>query len=139
MALLAHCTSVVSRALIWVERLGTVLVWRGYGEGSDSGALASLRIELNEPSMFSLAFESRTAAVVTTAANSADELVFTSLPEMPESAAVIPIVRGEELIFFLYVDNGPAQVADATVEELRRLGIAAGAALQRIAQQRRLG
>lgn len=135
-ALLEQCKRAVSRALIWVERLGTIVLWRGYGEGSDAAMLGSLRLELDEPSMFSLALESRAPWSVSSAACEADEMLFTTLPEMPERAVVVPVFSAEQLIFFLYVDNGAQGIPEEVIAGLARLASDADATLQFIAAQR---
>jgi hypothetical protein len=135
-ALLDYSAGLVTRSLIWVERLGTVLLWRGSGEDSDSGVLASLRIDLAEPSLFSEALATRALCSVRAVTNSADELLFTSFPEMPQRGAVLPIFRAQDLVLFLYVDNGAAELTDSTLADLERVTRDAGEALLRIARQR---
>ena len=130
-AVLGFCAPLFLRRMMLVVRKGTVMGWRGEGDGVDQEKVRAISIPLSEPSVF-------------VGLTQGTEFWLGPLPEMPrnmELAAglggappkdcfILPVTVREKTVCFLYLDNGEGGVGGLPTADLRRLAAKAGLAFQ---------
>ena len=130
-AVLGYCAPLFRRRLMLVVRKGTVMGWRGEGEGIDQDRVRTISIPLADPSVF-------------VGLAQGAEFWLGPLPEMPHNMAlaaglggappkecyVVPMTVREKVVCFLYLDNAEDGVGGLPMADLRRLAAKAGLAFQ---------
>ncbi len=130
-ALLEFCSPYLSRRLLLVVRRGHVIGWRGDGSDIDRNALSDLSIALDRPSVFGRVSKDSEFWRGPLPKMPADQPLVRALAGIPPSDCVIlPMFVGGKPLGFLYGDNVHLGVADAPIEELRRLVAKADLAFQ---------
>lgn len=129
------CRGRFERVLLLAVRYGTAMVVRGMGEGAEDPSLAALRIDLAQPSAFSAAANSRSPQVLSAPTSEQELQFFAAFPTPPLEGAILPVVRGGELMDLLYVDCGSNPLPESTLDELARLALAAAEAHARTGPQ----
>lgn len=131
-ALLAGLRASFERAALFAARTDSVQGWMGTGRGLDNGRLAAFRVPFDEPSVF---LNLRGGA----------SMHLGPLPPMPAhtelarcwrdepvgSCFLMPVSIRGHLAAVLYGDRAGRSLGGLDLAELRRLGNAAGAALER--------
>lgn len=106
-ALLALCHGVFRRVLFFIVREPWVLGWKGVGEGADTAA--SLRIPLDQPSVFQSVARNRTVFVGRLGEEEVNLRFLRALDKRPQTNAFLfPIVVRGRVVNLLYGDNGPS-------------------------------
>jgi hypothetical protein len=130
-AVLGFCTPLFRRRLMLVVRKGTVMGWRGEGDGIDQDMVRKISIPLTDPSVF-------------VGLTQGTELWLGPIPEMPRNmdfiaglggaapkdCFILPIMVREKTVCFLYCDNVEDGVGGLPMADLRRLAAKAGLAFQ---------
>jgi hypothetical protein len=130
-AVLGFCAPLFRRRLMLVNRKGTVMGWRGDGDGVDQTRIRKISIPLADPSVF-------------VGLTQGTELWLGPIPEMPRNmdfvaglggaapkdCFILPILVREKAVCFLYCDNIEDGVGGLPMADLRRLAAKAGLAFQ---------
>jgi hypothetical protein len=130
-AVLGFCAPLFRRRLMLMARKGTVIGWRGEGEGIEQEKLRAISIPLAEPSVF-------------VGLAQGTEFWLGPLPEMPRNMElvaglggatpkecfILPITVRDKAVCFLYLDNDEKGVGGLPMADLRRLAAKAGLAFQ---------
>ena len=130
-ALLGFSAHLFRRRLMLVVRKGTVMGWRGEGDGVEHEKVRAVSIPLNEPSVF-------------VGLTQGTEFWLGPIPEMPRNLELIaglggqappdcfilPVKVREKTVCFLYFDNIDKSVSGLPMADLRRLAAKAGVAFQ---------
>jgi hypothetical protein len=130
-AVLGFCAPLFRRRLMLVNRKGTVMGWRGEGDGVDQEKAREISIPLSEPSVF-------------VGLTQGTELWLGPIPEMPRNmdlvaglggtapkdCFILPVMVREKTVCFLYCDNAEDGVGGLPMADLRRLTAKAGLAFQ---------
>jgi hypothetical protein len=130
-AVLGFCAPLFRRRLMLVVRKGTVMGWRGEGDGIDQDAVRKISIPLADPSVF-------------VGLTQGTEFWLGPIPEMPRNmdfvagfggaapkdCFILPIMVREKTVCFLYCDNIENGVGGLPMADLRRLAAKAGLAFQ---------
>jgi hypothetical protein len=130
-AVLGFCAPLFRRRLMLVVRKGTVMGWRGEGDGVIQGMVRAISIPLAEPSVF-------------VGLTQGTELWLGPIPEMPQNMElvaglggaapkdcfILPITVREKTVCFLYCDNVEDGVGGLPMADFRRLTAKAGLAFQ---------
>jgi hypothetical protein len=130
-AVLGFCAPLFRRRLMLVVRKGTVMGWRGEGDGIDQEKVRKISIPLADPSVF-------------VGLTQGTELWLGPIPEMPRNmdlvaglggtapkdCFILPILVRDKTVCFLYCDNVEDGVGGLPMADLRRLTAKAGVAFQ---------
>jgi hypothetical protein len=130
-AVLGFCAPLFRRRLMLVVRKGTVMGWRGEGDGVDQETVRKISIPLTDPSVF-------------VGLTQGTELWLGPIPEMPRNmdfvaglggtapkdCFILPVMVREKTVCFLYCDNVEDGVGGLPMADLRRLTAKAGLAFQ---------
>jgi len=130
-AVLGFCAPLFRRRLMLVVRKGTVMGWRGEGDGVDQEKVRKISIPLADPSVF-------------VGLTQGTELWLGPIPEMPRNmdlvaglggaapkdCFILPVMVREKTVCFLYCDNVEDGVGGLLMADLRRLAAKAGLAFQ---------
>jgi len=130
-AVLGFCAPLFRRRLMLVNRKGTVMGWRGDGNGVDQTRIRMISIPLSDPSVF-------------VGLTQGTELWLGPIPEMPRNmdfvaglggaapkdCFILPVMVREKTVCFLYCDNVEDGVGGLPMADLRRLAAKAGLAFQ---------
>ncbi len=142
-SLLALCRHYFQRTVFFIVREPWVLGWTGAGEGMDRDLAQSLRVPLDEPSVFRLVTRDKTVFMGRLGPEEQTQAFARALSKRPQTnAALLPIVVRGRVINLIYGDNGAAgNVRPRLGDLLVRLQQAPRAYLriirQRIAESRR--
>ena len=130
-AVLGYSAPLFRRRLMLVVRKGTVMGWRGEGEGVVHERVRQISIPLDEPSVF-------------VGLTQGTEFWLGTLPDMqhnralvaalggtsPKDCFILPVKVREKPVCFLYYDNIEDGVGGLQMTDLRRLAAKAGLAFQ---------
>jgi hypothetical protein len=130
-AVLGYCAPLFRRRVMLVVRKGTVMGWRGEGDGIDQELVRAITMPLDQPSVF--------VGLVQGA-----EFWLGPLPEMPNNmdlaaglagdppkdCFIVPMTVREKAVCFLYLDNAEDGVGGLPMADLRRLAAKASLAFQ---------
>ncbi len=130
-AVLGFSAPLFRRRLMLVVRKGTVMGWRGEGDGVVQDRVRKISIPLDGPSVF-------------VGLTQGTEFWLGTLPEMPHNLAlvsglggtppkdcfILPVKVREKTVCFLYCDNINDGVSGLPMADLRRLAAKAGLAFQ---------
>jgi hypothetical protein len=118
-ALLALSHSVFRRVLFFIVREPWVIGWSGVGEGIDREAAASLRIPLDQPSVFQNVARNRTVFVGRLGDDEVNQRFLKALGKRPQTNLFLfPIVVRGRVVNLLYGDNGPTGNVKANLGNL---------------------
>ncbi len=135
---LAYCAGRFQRAFLLGESLGLARVGHAWGPGSDTEAVASLKVDLEAPSLLLSAMASASPTVFTTPECAQDEALFAALGGTGAShLAVIAIRNQGHAVAFIVADHGAAPVPTPALEELTRIAEKASDAFARLPSTRR--
>jgi hypothetical protein len=106
-AVVALCHGVFRRVLFFIVREPWVLGWTGLGEGVDRDLAETLRIPLDEPSVFQTVARNRTLFVGRLGEEDVNQRFLKALGKRPQTnAALFPVVVRGRVVNLLYGDNG---------------------------------
>jgi len=106
-ALLALCHCTFRRVVFFIVREPWVVGWSGIGEGIDRSLAASLRIPLDQPSVFQTVSRDKTMFIGRFGPDEENQRVLRALSKRPNTnAAVFPIVLRSRVVNLVYGDNG---------------------------------
>ena len=121
-ALLEFCAPYLKRRLLLVVRRGRVIGWRGDGSDIDRGAVRSISIPLDRPSIFGKVSKASEYWQGPLPKMPGDQPLIRALGGIPPSECLIlPMYVGNKPLGFLYGDNRDRGVADIPIDHLRRL------------------
>jgi hypothetical protein len=105
--LLALCRHYFRRVVFFIVREPWVLGWSGAGEGMDKTLAASLRIPLDQPSVFQVVARDKTVFVGRFGPEEESQRFLRIISKRPASnAALFPIVVKGRVVNLVYGDNG---------------------------------
>ncbi|WP_226994404.1 general secretion pathway protein GspE [Myxococcus hansupus] len=135
---LAYCAGRFQRAFLLGESLGLARVGHAWGPGSESEAVAGLKVDLEAPSLLLAAMSSTGPSVFTAPACAQDEAIFAALGGTNAShLAVIAIRNQGHAVAFIVADHGPEPVSTPALDELTRVAEKASDAFARLPTARR--
>ncbi|QDE94075.1 general secretion pathway protein GspE [Myxococcus xanthus] len=130
---LAYCAGRFQRAFLLGESLGLARVGHAWGPGSDSAAVAQLKVDLEAPSLLHTAKTSAGASVFDAPACPQDEAIFAALGgEGASHLAVIAIRSRGQAVAFIIADHGAEPIAAPALDELTLIAQKASEALSRL-------
>ncbi|QDE96876.1 hypothetical protein BHS05_14040 [Myxococcus xanthus] len=116
---LAYCAGRFQRAFLLGESLGLARVGHAWGPGSESAAVAGLKVDLEAPSLLHTAMTSMGASVFDAPACPQDEAIFAALGgEGASHLAVIAIRSRGQAVAFIVADHGAEPIAAPALDEL---------------------
>jgi hypothetical protein len=105
--LLVLCRHYFRRVVFFIVREPWVLGWSGTGEGMDKALAASLRIPLDQPSVFQVVARDKTVFVGRFGPEEESQRFLKLISKRPtSSAALFPIVVKGRVVNLVYGDNG---------------------------------
>ncbi|WP_229908291.1 hypothetical protein [Comamonas sp. JC664] len=135
---LAYCAGRFQRAFLLGESLGLARVGHAWGPGSDTEAVASLKVDLEAPSLLLSAMASASPTVFSAPECAQDEALFAALGGTGAShLAVIAIRNQGHAVAFIVADHGAEPVPTPALEELTRIAEKASDAFARLPSTRR--
>jgi hypothetical protein len=106
-ALLALCLHYFRRVVFFIVREPWVLGWSGLGEGMDRSLAASLRVPLDQPSLFQAVARDRTVFVGRFGPEEESQRLLKLLAKRPTTnAALFPVVVKGRVVNLVYGDSG---------------------------------
>jgi Type II secretion system (T2SS), protein E, N-terminal domain len=118
-SLLALCHCTFRRVVFFIVREPWVLGWSGMGEGIDRSLAASLRIPLDQPSVFQTVSRDKTVFIGRFGPEEENQRILRALAKRPNTnAAVFPIVLRGRVVNLVYGDNGGIGNVKANMGEL---------------------
>jgi hypothetical protein len=118
-AALALCQHYFRRVIFFIVRQPWVLGWNGVGEGMDAHLAGTLRIPLDQPSVFQSVAQERTVFVGRLAPGSENERFLKLIAKRPQTtAAVFPIAVRGRVVNLIYGDNGASGNVRADMGDL---------------------
>jgi hypothetical protein len=136
-ALLAVCLKFFRRVIFFIVREPWVLGWSGAGEGMDRTLAASLRIPLDEPSVFQTATRSKSIFVGRLGAEEENQRFIRSIAKRPPSNAVLfPITVKGRVVNLVFGDSGALGNVKASMGDLLVLTQKVSRAYLRIIRKR---
>ncbi|WP_240358657.1 general secretion pathway protein GspE [Myxococcus vastator] len=130
---LAYCAGRYRRAFLLGESLGLARVGHAWGPGSDSAAVAGLKVDLEAPSLLHTAMTSPSASVFDAPACPQDEAIFAALGgEGTSHLAVVAIRNRGQTVAFIVADPGAEPIAAPALDELTRIAQKASEAFSRL-------
>ena len=135
--LLTLCHRFFRRVIFFIVREPWVVGWSGVGEGMDRSVAETLRIPLDQPSVFQTVTRDKTMFIGRLGLEEESQRFLRALSKRPTSnAALFPIsVRGR-VVNLVYGDNGAGGNVKANMGELMVLLQKAPRAYLRIIRQR---
>jgi hypothetical protein len=116
---LALCQRFFRRVVFFIVREPWCVGWSGAGEGMDRAAAASLRVALDQPSVFQAAARDRTVFIGRLGKGAEDQRLAKALAKKPgTNAAVLPIAVRGRVVNLVYGDNGAAGNLKGSMGEL---------------------
>ncbi|MCY1014908.1 hypothetical protein [Pyxidicoccus sp. MSG2] len=136
--LLAYCAGRFRRAFLLGESLGLARVGHAWGPGSDSPAVSALKVDLEAPSLLTVAIAAGAGPSVFNAPVSAqDEAIFSALGGEASSQLLVATVRSRgRPVAFVIADQGAEPVDTSALDELTRVIDKASAAYDRLPSAR---
>ncbi|WP_408890699.1 hypothetical protein ACJ2CR_09790 [Myxococcus faecalis] len=130
--LIAYCAGRFQRAFLLGESFGLVRVGHAWGPGSDSPAVASLKVDLEAPSLLVSALGQLGPSSFDAPSCVQDEAIFAALGGPTSHLLVVPIRARGRPVAFVVADSGGAQVATTTLDELTRVSAKASEVYDRL-------
>jgi len=136
-AFLAICHRYFRRVIFFIVREPWVLGWNAAGEGIERGLATSLRIPLDQPSVFQTVTRDKSVFVGRFGAEEENQAFMTAIGKRPQSnAALFPIVVKGRAVNLIYGDSGPAGNVKANLGDLMVLAQKVSRAYLRIIRLR---
>ena len=136
-AFLAICHRYFRRVIFFIVREPWVLGWNFAGEGIERSAVMSLRIPLDQPSVFQTVTRDKSVFVGRFGAEEENQRFMESIGKRPQSnAALFPIVVKGRAVNLIYGDSGPAGNVKANLGDLMVLAQKVSRAYLRIIRLR---
>jgi hypothetical protein len=136
-AFLAICHRYFRRVIFFIVREPWVLGWNAAGEGIERGLATSLRIPLDQPSVFQTVTRDKSVFVGRFGAEEENPAFMTAIGKRPQSnAALFPIVVKGRAVNLIYGDSGPAGNVKANLGDLMVLAQKVSRAYLRIIRLR---
>lgn len=118
-ATLALCHHYFRRVVFFIVREPWLLGWTGAGEGMDAGLAQSLRIPLDQPSIFRSVGREKTFFVGRLGPEPENERFTRQVGKRPNTnAALLPILVKGRVVNLIYGDAGPAGNVKASLGDL---------------------
>jgi hypothetical protein len=118
-ALLDVCHRFFRRVVFFIVREPWVLGWSGAGEGMSDSLAESLRVPLDQPSVFQTVTRDKTVFIGRLGPEQEDQRVLQLLSKKPNTnAALFPIAVRGRVVNLVYGDNGPAGNVKPSLGEL---------------------
>lgn len=116
---LALCQRFFRRVVFFIVREPWCVGWSGAGEGMDRAAAASLKVALDQPSVFQAAARDRTVFIGRLGKGDEDQRLARALSKKAgTNAAVVPITVRGRVVNLIYGDNGAAGNLKGSMGEL---------------------
>jgi hypothetical protein len=118
-ALLAVCQRFFRRVLFFIVKEPWVLGWSGAGEGVDRPLVTSLRVPLDQPSIFRTVTRDRSVFIGRLGAEEENQRFLKALGKRPQSSAVLlPVSLRSRVVNLVYGDNGASDRVRGDLGEL---------------------
>jgi len=118
-ALLAYCKRFFRRVIFFIVREPWALGYAGAGEGMDRSLAVSLRIPLDQPSVFQSVSRDRTVFIGRLGPEEENQRFLKAVNKKPNTnAALVPITVKGRVVNLLYGDSGVAGNVRANMGEL---------------------
>jgi hypothetical protein len=106
-ALLALCSKSFRRVIFFIVREPWVLGWSGLGEGMDHSLAASLRIPLDQPSVFQTVTRNKSIFVGRLGLEEENQRFVKAIAKRPNTNAIlVPVSLKDRVVNLVYGDNG---------------------------------
>jgi len=136
-AFVAFCHRYFRRVIFFIVREPWVVGWSGAGEGVDRHLVSSMRIPLDQPSVFQTVTRDRSVFVGRFGAEDENQRFLSAIGKRPQTnAALFPIVVKGRTVNLIYGDSGPAGNVKANLGELIVLAQKVSRAYLRIIRHR---
>ena len=136
-AFVAFCHRYFRRVVFFIVREPWVLGWSGAGEGIDRHLVSSLRVPLDQPSVFQQVTRDRSVFVGRFGAEEENQRFLSAIGKRPQTnAALFPIVVKGRAVNLIYGDSGPAGNVKANLGELMVLAHKVSRAYLRLIRHR---
>ena len=117
--LVALCSGYFRRVIFFIVREPWILGWSGAGEGMDRNLAATLRIPLDQPSVFQTVTRDKTVFVGRVGKEEENQRFLRAVAKKPNTtAALFPVVVRGRVVNLIYGDNGAAGNVRAELGEL---------------------
>jgi hypothetical protein len=117
--LLNLCHRFFRRVIFFIVREPWVLGWNGMGEGIDRVLASSLRIPLDQPSVFQTVTRDKTVYIARMGPEEENQTFLKALSKRPNTnAALLPILVRGRVVNLVYGDSGAAGNVKANLGEL---------------------
>jgi MshEN domain len=118
-ALLAVCQRFFRRVLFFIVKEPWVLGWSGAGEGVDRPLVTSLRVPLDQPSIFRTVTRDRSVFIGRLGPEEENQRFLKALGKRPQSSAVLlPVSLRSRVVNLVYGDNGASDRVRGDLGEL---------------------
>jgi hypothetical protein len=118
-ALLAVCQRFFRRVLFFIVKEPWVLGWSGAGEGVDRPLVTSLRVPLDQPSIFRTVTRDRSVFIGRLGPEEENQRFMKALGKRPQSSAVLlPVSLRSRVVNLVYGDNGASDRVRGDLGEL---------------------
>ncbi|WP_426757403.1 hypothetical protein [Myxococcus sp. Y35] len=135
---LAYCAGRFQRAFLLGESLGLARVGHAWGPGSDSEAVAGLKVDLEAPSLLQAATASTGPSIFSVPECAQDEAIFAALGGASASQLAVVTIRNQgQAVAFIVADPGAEPLAGPALDELARIAQKASEAFARLPTSRR--
>jgi hypothetical protein len=136
-AFVAFCHRYFRRVVFFIVRDPWVVGWSGAGEGIERHLISSLRIPLDQPSVFQTVTRDRSVFVGRFGAEDENQRFLSAIGKRPQTnAALFPIVVKGRAVNLIYGDSGPAGNVKANLGELMVLAQKVSRAYLRVIRHR---
>ena len=118
-AAMALCLRFFRRVVFFIVREPWCLGWSGAGEAMDRNLAASLKVALDQPSVFQAVARERTVFIGRLGPGEENQRLLKSLAKRPgTNAALLPIAVRSRVVNLIYGDNGAAGNLKGSLGEL---------------------
>ncbi|MCU0241598.1 MAG: hypothetical protein MUF51_04160 [Vicinamibacteria bacterium] len=118
-AVLALCQQQFKRVIFFIVREPWVLGWNGAGEGMDKPLAESLKVPLDQPSVFRTVARDKTVFIGRFGPEEVNQRFLGLLSKKPTTnAALFPIAIKGRVVNLIYGDNGPTGNIKGNIGEL---------------------
>jgi hypothetical protein len=118
-ALLAVCQRFFRRVLFFIVKEPWVLGWSGAGEGVDRPLVSSLKVPLDQPSIFRSVTRDRSVFIGRLGPEEENQRFLRALNKRPTSSAVLlPLSLRSRVVNLVYGDNGASDRVRSDLGEL---------------------
>jgi hypothetical protein len=118
-SLLAVCQRFFRRVLFFIVKEPWVLGWSGVGEGVDRALVSSLKVPLDQPSIFRTVTRDRSVFIGRLGPEEENQRYLKALNKRPQSSAVLlPVSLRSRVVNLVYGDNGATDRVRGDLGEL---------------------